>query len=70
MKLSLIVGLLLLSTAAFALPLVSVKDQLREDLWHSGIKAPTLPKSSQVSLTKEKPRLNEEVERALIKYKL
>ena len=70
MKLSFVIVLFTLSSAAFALPLISVKDQLREDLWNSGLQKHGQSKKMQLTHNKVRPRLNEEVQRALIKYQL
>jgi hypothetical protein len=65
----LLILLLLISVSAQALPLVSVKEQIREELWHQGLKQN--PKITKLeSEKKTKPRLNEELYRALVKYQL
>lgn len=65
----LLISLLLTSLSVQALPLVSVKEQIRDELWHQGLKQDT--KITKVeSEKKTKPRLNEELYRALVKYQL
>lgn len=66
----LLVSLLLASVSAQALPLVSVKEQIRQELWIQGFKRDSqhTPKSQREK--KSQPRLNEELYRALVKYQL
>lgn len=59
--------LLCSSFSVQALPLVSVKEQIRDELWHQGLKK----KAPKNRLTRaQQPRLNEELYRALVKYQL
>lgn len=66
----LLISLLLTSLSAQALPLVSVKEQIREELWHQGLKQDPKMTTKIKSENTTKPRLNEELYRALVKYQL
>ncbi len=66
----LILSLLLTSFSVQALPLVSVKEQIRDELWHQGLKKDAQVAVKTVQVKKSKPRLNEELHRALNKYQL
>lgn len=71
MKLILCFSLLALSQASLALPLASVKDQLRAELWHEGLQENPQQKQAPSKPTiLPKPFINEELDRALVKYKL
>jgi len=65
-KFTLILIMFIFSVSVYALPLVSLKDQIREELWHEGITQEPKPQTQN----KTKPILNEEVLRALVKYQL
>lgn len=66
----LLISLLLASLSAQALPVLSVKEQIRQELWSQGFKRDPqqTPKSQREK--KSQPRLNEELYRALVKYQL
>jgi hypothetical protein len=65
----LLISLLLASVSAQALPLVSVKEQIRQELWSQGFKR-DLQTTKPQREKKSQPRLNEELHRALVKYQL
>ncbi len=69
-KTVLMITMFVFSFTVQALPLLSVKDQLREELWHLGFKKQTQVAKSEPKKNQPTPRLNEELSRALGKYQL